>query len=242
MHQRSNTCSGCSSVCGRHIAVGVLVLFVAGCASGPSAPRTARTENVAEAVDRTEVATEIERERSPGDIAKVDSDAAGFTVTEQLRISGQARTDYDLAMQYLMQGRIEEGIDQLRRVIEQVPDVTAPYIDLGIAYGRLGDNDAAEAALLEALELTPDHPIAHNELGIVYRRTGRFDAARASYERAIEIHPAFHYARRNLAVLCDLYLRDAACAIEHYQAYLEAVIDDDEVEIWVADLRARSGY
>jgi len=239
-HSKSSNCY--FDACGWRLLVAVLVLSIAGCASGPSAPRTARDDGGREAVATTEPTAEAERERSPRDVAKVDSDAAGFTVTEQLRISGQARTDYDLAMQYLLQGRIEEGIDQLRQVIAQVPDVTAPYIDLGIAYGRLGDDEAAEAALLEALELTPDHPIAHNELGIVYRRMGRFDAARASYERAIEIHPAFHYARRNLAVLCDLYLRDAGCAIEHYQAYLEAVIDDDEVEIWVADLRARSGY
>lgn len=242
MRQRSNALGVCSLVCPWHLTAAILVLSIAGCASGPSAPRPAGAADEPEAVGSAEDRTEVERERSPRDVAKVDSDAAGFTVTEQLRISGQARTDYDLATQYLMQGRIAEGIDQLRRVIEQVPDVTAPYIDLGIAYGRLGDNEAAEAALLEALALTPDHPIAHNELGIVYRRMGRFDAARASYERAIEIHPAFHYARRNLAVLCDLYLRDAACAIEHYQAYLDAVIDDDEVEIWVADLRARSGY
>jgi Flp pilus assembly protein TadD len=215
------------------------LVVVAGCASGSSTRSAGQASN--DSVVAEDVVAEAERERSPGEIAKVDSDALGFTVTEQLRISGQARTDYDLAIRYLEQDRIEEGIDQLRRVIAQVPDVTAPYIDLGIAYGRLGDDEAAEAVLLDALELTPKHPIAHNELGIVYRRMGRFEEARASYERAIEIHPAFHYARRNLAVLCDLYLQDTACAIEHYQAYLEAVVEDDEVEIWVTDLRARSG-
>lgn len=214
-----------------------VLAFLAGCAS---APPSDQAETAPEAVVE-EATVEAERERSPRDIATVDSDELGFTVTEQLRISGEARTDYDLAMQYLMQDRIEEGIDQLQRVIEQVPDVTAPYIDLGIAYGRLGDNESAEAALRDALALTPEHPIAHNEIGIVYRRTGRFDEARASYERAIEIHPAFHFARLNLAVLCDLYLRDPACAIEHYQAYLDAVIKDEQVEIWVADLRARNG-
>ena len=211
--------------------------FIAGCASAPSSDQA---ETALEAVAGEAIAA-TERERSPRDIATVDSDELGFTVTEQLRISGEARTDYDLAMQYLMQDRIEEGIDQLQQVIEQAPDVTAPYIDLGIAYGRLGDNESAESALRDAIELTPEHPIAHNEIGIVYRRTGRFDEARASYERAIEIHPAFHFARLNLAVLCDLYLRDPACAIEHYQAYLDAVINDEQVEIWVADLRARNG-
>ena len=129
----------------------------------------------------------------------------------------------------------------LLEIVEIAPDITAPYIGLGIAYSRTGDLEAAEMALLDALALAPDHPIAHNEIGIVYRSTGRFDDARTSYEQALAVHPGFHYARRNLGVLCDLYLADLACALEHYEAYLQAVAEDPEVAIWVTDIRNRMG-
>ena len=87
--------------------------------------------------------------------------------------------------------------------------------------------------------MSPSHPIAHNELGIIYRKTGRFREARASYERALALYPGFHYARRNLAVVCDLYLADLACAVRNYEAYLLTVQQDEEATIWLADARSR---
>ena len=53
------------------------------------------------------------------------------------------------------------------------------------------------------------------------------------------MYPGFHFARRNLAVLCDLYLMDLQCALENYEAYMATVPRDDEATIWIADLKLR---
>ena len=163
----------------------------------------------------------------------------GFTITEEARIGGDVRADYETALSYLEQGRHDEGIELLEQVAEAAPELSAPRIDLGIAQHRAGDLEAAESNLLLALESNPEQPVAHNELGIIYRKTGRFEEARKSYESALDVYPGFHFARRNLAILCDLYLADLQCALRNYEAYMKTVPSDEEASMWIADIRYR---
>ncbi|MGB5492349.1 MAG: tetratricopeptide repeat protein [Woeseiaceae bacterium] len=163
----------------------------------------------------------------------------GFTIIEETRISSDLRLEYDEASTNLERGQLEQGVQLLEALVEEAPQLSAPRIDLGIAYHRTGNLEAAENALLLALELNPDHPIAHNELGIVYRKTGRFAEARQSYQAALAIYPGYHFARRNLAILCDLYLADLRCALDNYEAYMATVPSDDEASMWMTDIRQR---
>lgn len=208
-------------------------------------PATAAASAPAEAAqsdaepEKNGVIDELLAQRRRGDYPEIELQDAGFTITEQVRISGDARAEYERALSLLRQKRYDEGISILLDVTESTPGVTAPYIDLGIAYEQTGDLEQAEEALDTAARLSPDNPIVQNELGILYRKTGRFADARASYEKALAVFGDFHFARRNLAVLCDLYLADLDCALQNYRAYLDSVGDDPDVEIWIADVENR---
>ena len=168
-------------------------------------------------------------------------EAVGFTITEDAHVAGEVRIDYDRALDLLDQGRLEEGVAVLETVAEQAPELSAPRIDLGVAQHRLGNLEAAEENLKMALAINPQHPIALNELGIVYRKTARFAQARQSYEAALAVYPGYHYARRNLAILCDLFLADLDCALQNYEAYMATVHSDDEASMWLKDIRYRMG-
>lgn len=152
-----------------------------------------------------------------------------------------SRRDFERAVAMLNDQDYGQAIELLEKVIEQSPGVTAPYIDIAIAYQHMDKPEQAAEHLKTALQLIPDHPVASNEFGLLYRKSGRFAEARAIYEKAIARFPDYYPVHRNLGILCDLYLNDPACALEHYEIYSEARPEDKQVKLWIADLRARLG-
>jgi tetratricopeptide (TPR) repeat protein len=124
--------------------------------------------------------------------------------------------------------------------------VTPPEVAAQFAAGResleAGRDAEAREMLQAALQLDPTNPSGLNRLAIAERRLGRFAEARAAYERAISADPAYAEPERNLAVLLDLYLGEAAPALAHYERYqLLAGDADTQVAAWLVELRTRLG-
>lgn len=171
-----------------------------------------------------------------------DESEAGKSIyfVENRSVDMAVRKDFDEALGLLKSGRYEEAIALLNEVAAKTSNNSAPYINLGIAYSRIGDADNAEVSYRKALEINPEHPVAANELAVLYRGIGRFDDARELYERVVSIYPNFMPARRNYGILCDLYFNDVKCALEHYEYYIQSNPDDDKVKLWIATLRQKA--
>ncbi len=172
-------------------------------------------------------------------VAQLADGRQGFVITEVPQLDDGARRDFQRAVAMLNDGHHEQAVDLLEKVAKQSPGVTAPYINLAIAYRHIDNLEQAEAHLKTALDLVPGHPAACNEYGMLYRRTGRFDQARAMYEKVLDRFPEYYPVHRNLGILCDLYLDDLECALEHYEIYGRARPEDEKVQLWIADLRNR---
>ena len=162
----------------------------------------------------------------------------GKTVSH-VDIDSDVELDFKNAIVLMQQGNNAQAVTVLKSVIEREQRLPAPFVNIAIAYNKLGDTKAAEENLIKALKLEIGHPIANNELGLLYRKAGKFNAARTAYQNAINEHPDYLAAKRNLGILCDLYMHDFNCALEQFEDYLDLKPDDKTVAIWVADVKRR---
>jgi tetratricopeptide (TPR) repeat protein len=166
----------------------------------------------------------------------------GFVITEPSGMDAKSREEFNQAGAMIKAGDYDKAIELLEKVIAQWPQMTAPHINIAIAYERINKPEQAEQHLKKALGLFPGHPVASNEYGLLLRKAGRFAESRKIYEKSLETFPEYLPIHKNLAILCDLYLNDPACALKHYEIYSKAMPKDKHVKIWIADLHARSGH
>ena len=84
---------------------------------------------------------------------------------------------------------LDEGMDMIRKAVEQRPDDGYIVDSLGWAYYRTGNYDDAVKNLERAVELKPEDPTINDHLGDAYWRVGRRLEAHFQWSQAIDLKP-----------------------------------------------------
>ena len=84
---------------------------------------------------------------------------------------------------------LDDGMDMIRRAVEQRPDDGYIVDSLGWAYFRTGNYDEAVKNLERAVELKPDDPTINDHLGDAYWRVGRTLEAHYQWTQAKDLGP-----------------------------------------------------
>jgi Flp pilus assembly protein TadD len=145
------------------------------------------------------------------------------------------------AVGLMKQGNTDQAVLQFRQILQEAPQLAAPYINLGILYRKAGKLDEAEQAFRSAVQHNAGSAVGWTELGVTQRLRGEFKDAADSYEKAIAADPRFAPAYRNLGVVSDLYLGDPERALGAFEHYKDLTGEDKPVSNWIAELRQRTG-
>ncbi|WP_226648024.1 tetratricopeptide repeat protein [Microbulbifer variabilis] len=175
-----------------------------------------------------------------GACAGVQTKSGKVSDYSSVRVSGSVSRDFARSLELLADKEFVQAIELLESVVEREQRLPAPYINLGIAQSQVGEEKKAEEAFLKALEIDAEHPVATNELAVLYRKQGRFADARKIYVNALAENPEYLPLIKNLGILCDLYLQDLQCALAQFQQYVQLEPEDQDVSIWLADLKRRA--
>jgi len=84
---------------------------------------------------------------------------------------------------------LDEGMDMIRRSVEQHPDDGYIVDSLGWAFFRTGNYDEAVKNLERAVELKPEDPTINDHLGDAYWRVGRMLEAHFQWSHAKDLNP-----------------------------------------------------
>ena len=215
--------------------------------SADLAMRTLRVATLFSAVAALGACASLPR---PGEVADRAAAAVGAAATAAAAVSAltpppaavsaEVQAQFDRALQTQRAGRNDDALRQWTALVQSHPELGGAHANLGLLHRQAGRTAEAVAALEVATQASPTQPRFFNERGIAYRMQGQFKQAQQAYERALALDANHASALLNLGILHDLYLGNAAKALEHYERYLSlAPGGDAAVTKWAADLRQR---
>ena len=118
-------------------------------------------------------------------------------------ISALAQDALNRARQELQAGHIPAAISLLEGYLHAHPSDAEVYNLLGVAYGRMGDDDRSLAMFQKLARLAPDQPRVYNNLGAAYLKKGKAEEAGAAFRHALRLSPNDVNALYNLGALLN---------------------------------------
>ena len=98
-------------------------------------------------------------------------------------------------------GRYEDAVPKLERVLAQQPEMAVAQMQYGIAQARLKNFAKALEPLQKAVKLLPDSGMGHYELGLALYETGDWKSAAPQFEAAVTRAPRWADAHFSLAAV-----------------------------------------
>jgi Flp pilus assembly protein TadD len=201
---------------------GLLVLHLTGCGSSP----TMQPDTLAAA-------------QQGADSQRLVASLNPYLANQQA-VPKRAQADFDQAVAAMRIKNWRQAEASLLRLSDDYPQLSGPWLNLGITYladDRLGD---AEGAFRRAIAVNGNNLEAYNHLAALRRSTGEFAEAEALYQQALAIWPQHPQSHLNLGMLYDLYMGNLDKAASHYQAYQELQTEPDRrVAGWLMDMQRR---
>lgn len=201
------------------------VLFLAACQSAP--PKESEKDKTAES-DRAQVEAPIERIPNP------------YEQAPKPEVASEAKSEYAKIKEAMEKKQWDKAEGLLSLMVETYPNLSGPYVNLGIVQRELKKFEDAEQAFKYAIEVNINNMDAYSQLGLLYREQGKFVDAEATYKKALEVWPHNKDVHVAIGILYDLYMGQFANAMAHYQMAQKISPEPDrKLKGWIVDLERR---
>jgi Tfp pilus assembly protein PilF len=114
--------------------------------------------------------------------------------------AGNRRIEYKICMTYLQAGKLDDALEQFRKLSETSPENAAVYEGMGQVYFSKGKYQTAEAYFIKALAMNDGLWRSHTFLGYIYDAQNAHQRAINQYMAALSIKPGLGSVYNNLGV------------------------------------------
>jgi len=97
----------------------------------------------------------------------------------------EAQRYFRLARIQFEQGKTQDSIESIRKVLKLDPDFSEAHYYLGFIHYQQSEYKPATREFKKAIRLNPYYTDAHNHLGLVYRETKEYDKALQEFHAAL---------------------------------------------------------
>jgi Flp pilus assembly protein TadD len=238
-------CAASRSACGAALLAAMLLSACASFSTEPEKPTDRAAQQGAPSQQPGTATASGTQPVNPGQAGGAQTPGAAGAAAGPLgapvEVPARALADFNRAVGMMRAGNTTEAELEFKQISTMYPQLSTPYVNLGILFRKNGHLDQSEDALKNAVQRNGSSAVAWTELGATQRLRGEFQDSAASYEKAIAADPNYAAAYRNLGVVSDLYLSDPERALTAFEKYKELTKEDKPVSSWIAELRQRTG-
>ena len=135
-------------------------------------------------------------------------------------VQAQPQDSYEQAKALFDEGKYEEAIAHLDKIIEQDPDSKNAYLLRGTSYDYIGQYDRALEDYTRAIEIDPQFVAAYNNRGSVYITLEDYQNGLPDLNKALELNPENANSYYNRAII-NTHLAKSAEVITDAHKYLD---------------------
>jgi tetratricopeptide (TPR) repeat protein len=145
------------------------------------------------------------------------------------KITGTYAKSFFTGLNFMQNGKIDEGLKELERAIASYPGYPKTYNVLGMVYAAQGDKSKSINYFKRAIAINPRYSQAYFNLGVLYQSLAQAEDALIYYKKAVSLEPNLSDAVINMAAIYASVGKYPE-AIKYYQNAIE--LDRNNPELY----------